>query len=468
MIKNNYNDSLPLALDIKIGSLKKICVATDIWRVIYPGVDYCEGKRNRDRFSFLLIIIFNLYKIWSSSKYEYVAYSRNRNDYVSTSRYNPSNISFKAMQHITKLLISEGLVSHKIGFYSHESKNSRMKAAPMLIEMFTNMHNIPSPRLKNIKWNDTCAMSIKELKPVELLILRSEKTKQIKVNKEGKKKTVTKQGTKINYQDTPKTNQMRDELMQYNGILHNKEILFSSSVTADKAYVYYDVTKKTVKRTFNDGSWDSGGRFYGGFWQNCSSDLRKYILIEGRQTKEIDYKSHHIVILYSLVGKDYYDDSNYYGDAYTMEGSPQTEDTRTFFKQLMLSCINSKSELAAIKSMQFEINCSNKYGNKPLLLPAGMTISSAINSLKQKHEPISQYFFSGIGLKLQNIDSQITSGVLNDCTLNDIPVLSIHDSFICKKSDVDYVTIAMTRSMKSTILGLSGIDVTVKLKQLSY
>jgi len=46
------------------------------------------------------------------------------------------------------------------------------------------------------------------------------------------------------------------------------------------------------------------------------------------------------------------------------------------------------------------------------------------------HDRISMYFCSDIGLKLQYLDSQITSDILDYFLEREIPVLPIHDSYI--------------------------------------
>ena len=46
------------------------------------------------------------------------------------------------------------------------------------------------------------------------------------------------------------------------------------------------------------------------------------------------------------------------------------------------------------------------------------------------HDRISRYFCSDIGLKLQYLDSQITSDILDYFLDREIAVLPIHDSYI--------------------------------------
>lgn len=63
-----------------------------------------------------------------------------------------------------------------------------------------------------------------------------------------------------------------------------------------------DLTKRTLYRVFNHGSWESGGRLYGGWWQRIPSDLRKFITINGQPTCEWDFSNMQIAMLYAREG----------------------------------------------------------------------------------------------------------------------------------------------------------------------
>ena len=63
--------------------------------------------------------------------------------------------------------------------------------------------------------------------------------------------------------------------------------------------------------------------------------------------------------------------------------------------------------------------------------------------IEQKHSKIADQFYSGVGVKLQNIDSQIALGVVTHFAKKDIPVLPVHDSFIIAKEHKDDLGIVM-------------------------
>ena len=49
--------------------------------------------------------------------------------------------------------------------------------------------------------------------------------------------------------------------------------------------------ERTVRRIFNNGSFEEGGRFYGGWWERIPSRCRPHITIVGMPTVEMDYSA---------------------------------------------------------------------------------------------------------------------------------------------------------------------------------
>jgi hypothetical protein len=53
-----------------------------------------------------------------------------------------------------------------------------------------------------------------------------------------------------------------------------------------------------MHRVFNRGSFSRGGRFYASFQNVKKTTRRKDVTIDGRPTRELDYKSHHPNLIY--------------------------------------------------------------------------------------------------------------------------------------------------------------------------
>lgn len=186
---------------------------------------------------------------------------------------------------------------------------------------------------------------------------------------------------------------------------------------------------------FNDSSWDLGGRLYSSFdrginYQSIPSDLRKFIFINNQETVEIDYSGLHISMLYAQKGhtppKDPY--------------SFLSGEERQLAKFATLVMINSSSEkgiVATLEKRRDELH--NKQGLSPKkralkrALDTYSDFSSIIELIKENHATISDSFFSGAGIKLQNIDSAMALEIVYYFYQNGIPVLPMHDSFIIEK-----------------------------------
>ncbi|TPL51612.1 hypothetical protein [Mesorhizobium sp. B2-4-6] len=163
----------------------------------------------------------------------------------------------------------------------------------------------------------------------------------------------------------------------------------------------------SLYRVFNDGSFDHGGRFYGGWWQNVPKEYRRFITINGVPTVEIDFSSMQPAMLYAKIGQQIE------GDAYAIDGFPS--ELRPLVKTATLKMINAPGRIQA--------------PSRPAL-PEGISWKGLQQAILDKHEPIAEYFRSGEGIRLQRLDSDIAENVIMRMMNRGIPVLPIHDSFI--------------------------------------
>ncbi|WP_162141293.1 hypothetical protein [Paucidesulfovibrio longus] len=191
-----------------------------------------------------------------------------------------------------------------------------------------------------------------------------------------------------------------------------------------------------VRRVFNkidDTNFTHGGRFYGHFIQCLYNrrlgvdgkplKLREYILINGKKTVELDYNCLHANMLYARSNN-----KPFQGDAYTIKGY---EHWRNECKVAMLIVFNSENKDEAQKAFQKKIYDSNGF----LKNLTTEEIGTIFDGLMELHAPIAKWFFSGVGTRLQNIDSCIASNVLKFFTKQEKPCLPIHDSFIVWEED---------------------------------
>ncbi len=180
-------------------------------------------------------------------------------------------------------------------------------------------------------------------------------------------------------------------------------------------------------RVFNEEFW-LGGRFYGHWLQSVPSHLRKYATINGNRTVALDFSSLHIYICYAKKGI-----RPQKGDLYKLNVRGFNRDIA---KKVCLIAINARDRGAAFGALKAE---SDDRGWN--LTP--YQINRYIDAFAKKHEPISDYFFSGSGTAAQFIDSQIAQHILLNLMGQSVPCIPIHDGFIVEEQHEDKLADAM-------------------------
>lgn len=102
---------------------------------------------------------------------------------------------------------------------------------------------------------------------------------------------------------------------------------------------------------------------------------------------------------------------------------------------------------------------SNTYTIQQELLRKNITAKDILDQLLKAHPVLEKYLCSGVGIKLQNIDSNISNDLLAHFTKQGNPVLCIHDSYIIKERFRDELEDKMHETYRQY---LNGFDCTVK------
>lgn len=230
----------------------------------------------------------------------------------------------------------------------------------------------------------------------------------------------------IDYEDTEETNSHRQFIKEYEAFINT--FRFSSK---EGRY-----NRLTFKRVFNNGMFNEGGRFYSEY-QNLKSAVRAHtMLCNGEPLKEWDFKGMHINMLYSKKGLPYPSD-----DVYTIPGF---EHYRDLFKIALQIALNATTASKAVLGMNNHL-IINKVNLKEI---NGKVI---LEQFTKKHEPIKEYFFSGIGVHLQYLDSLICTKILTSAMEHKIPVLSVHDSFLAREKDTKFLCDLMEKYSKEVL-----------------
>ncbi len=230
-------------------------------------------------------------------------------------------------------------------------------------------------------------------------------------------------GRILDYRDTNDRRSMRNRLRRLNALLARTTLSLSPGHQVPPWQQKVLQTNKSMYRVFNRSRWNLGGRFFGGGWQGLPSADRKHLLIDGQPTVELDYKNNHVRMLYHRAGVDPV------GDIYEIPGRPGL---RQLGKAIILVALNAPDRKQAIGAVRNEVRQDPQLSDrvKAVREQTGMTLPQLYDEFLARHEPIAQYFGSGIGLHCQFLDSQIMDKILTHFTDLGIPALSMHDSLI--------------------------------------
>lgn len=382
----------------------------------------------------LMLVVTNLYLahhhsiITNAFTGVWVAFSRDKNRYKRPpERYRTHRVSHRYfVEIVTNWMVDQVYIEFIPGFYNRvtgESKQSRMRAASKLVSLIEQQQSTP------------VSSSISSYPEMEVIILKGAADK-------GKPKPLQ------DYQDTDETIRMRNELAAYN------EMIIAADIRINGVQI---TSKLDLRRIFNNGSFEEGGRYYGGAWQVASKADRKHMTINGDTAIELDYSGLHLRLLYN-----YYEGLECPDDPYDLTEYDYDLDLyRPLLKDAVLMMLNANTYQEARRAVQDKVNKTDTY---KALQP---DVPKLLKNVQDKHQALAKYFCSGIGTKLQRLDSQITEGILRGAVFHRAPVLPIHDSYMCSKKDGDLVTMLMEEVYRSMIKNLPVIKATTPLGEVT-
>ena len=374
----------------------------------------------------LRIILSDLYSTYKRDPKLCTGFARKHTDWTVRDRYNGQGIPRKIVDVVDALkkaryLRYEPGYSKKAG--DSKDQRSRIQPTKNLKDLFKRLEVTSSSIINNHKR--------------ETILLRDKDAED--------ENTVS-----IKYEDTPTTMRMRKVVESYNEMMlkHHVDVaslrkpIFEREHTNEKG----EVTKEVIPigpdhmftyRVFSrgDAKFRKHGRWYGGFWQRLPKkrvDLRRDIYIDGEPTDEIDFSGLHPTLLALEHGK------LLEGDKYDL-GRPvldtvKMSEQRSIVKELVLIAINAKSKSEAYAAY----NAQNK--DKTLEHPE---LDQLLAAFIEKYPFLKGELCSDKGIDLMYTDSQITEAVIKRFVEADKPILPIHDSYIVKQSDRNFLKVIM-------------------------
>ena len=382
------------------------------------------------------ILLLDLYVAWLDDPELSIGVGMSKSAFKTNSRYNALFISPKIIE-IINHAHAAGLIDKKTGS-EQSGKTTRIRATALLATAF--------------KQSDLSLLEMTQEYPNKEVIVLNQKE-----YKDEKEITKTVEYLDTDYQPI---GDMRQELQQYNALLWRTHI---DIPTRQKPFIgqpYWDreagktKTKrvrltqdnKFVRRVFYRANWNLGGRFHGGWWQNINSDLRKQIYINDRSTVEQDYSGLHVNLLYGLKGIQPPLEDHYEVEHLLLDFS--TKEQRKIVKGVVLNAINAnntKSAYAAFRQQQETGSREKSLKDKQL--------EALLKAFKRKHPKIQESLCSDKGVELMHMDGRITAKVIKHFTNKNIPILSIHDSYITQNQHTGELRKVMNKVVEEELNG---------------
>ena len=214
-------------------------------------------------------------------------------------------------------------------------------------------------------------------------------------------------GGTIEYEDNDLTNLYRNKMNLINQWIRNADLNYMEPFH-EKDKHNYDLDCRLLKRYFTRGSFKSGGRLFGGFWQQMKKVHRENLLIDGDDIEGLDYSQMSPKILYGYCGlvPEMGDCYHIKGYEYCRKGIKKVFNAMTFSNEPMTRFPKGINSLFPVKTRFKDVS----------------------DAIEKEHFRIAHMFYTGIGHYLQFMESQILVEVLLKLIDNGITALPVHDA----------------------------------------
>lgn len=425
-----------------------------------------RARRYDDQEKFLYSIkylIKELYRASRSIPSQYCPINKNKNWYSINNNYSDKMLGYQ-----TTMLVYENMI--KLGYIKEVSKGwnglnpslTRFKGLPKLNRKLREMRN----ELEVSLVPDLNANAVIMKNKVEMEN-RDPKTKE-------RNPTII-VSRRVPYEATDDTDTFNKSLRIINKTLLSswvdlrlpdsefkklRQRMATSTVERER---YIDFSNRTLRRSFSNNNWTSGGRYYGSWWlliPNKDFPYRSHITIDYKPTTEHDYSRMHPNMLYAREGVklSLSNADPYHRILETEEQNIADKPKVAIAKAMFNAMLNSEKPLKRYpREIQRDVTALKK--------KTGFYIQCGdlMKKITDSHSQIAKYFGTGIGLKLQYHDSLIAELVMLEFAKKRIPILPVHDSFICHHGYGDEVRQAMIKAYSMIV----GSDVTVKSTKIA-
>lgn len=289
-----------------------------------------------------------------------------------------------------------GLIRQTLGCTAPDGKAKRtvIRAAPRLIGMVT---------AHGLTINDLRVGRHREL---------------IQLNdRDGRRGAGSRKGICVAYEDTCRTERYRSEMRLINKWIGEAHLSYDKPLVRSRDGIH-SIHDRVMRRVFTRGSFGSGGRLFGGFWQPLKKAQRlDHMRIAGERIAELDFGQMCPRIAYGLVGATLSME-----DAYDIPGFEQDRDgIKIVFNAMMFR---------DTPMCKFPEGVRGMFSGKP-------KIAEVTGAIEAAHPALGEVFYTLAGHRLQFHESQIMVDLLFRLVDLGIVALPIHDAVLVASSKAD-------------------------------
>ncbi|WP_246790681.1 hypothetical protein [Bradyrhizobium diazoefficiens] len=225
----------------------------------------------------------------------------------------------------------------------------------------------------------------------------------------------------IAYRETAQSKKLTNQVRRINDFLREADIDVSgqddSGLSLGRDGQIIAPYRRSLRRIFNNGTWQHGGRLAGGFWLSMQRAERQRIRIDGQCVAEVDYRQLFPRLAYVRAGAPQPE-----GDLYDVFGDGTGRDG---CKKLMNALLFAKGPL------------KNWPEDTRQYFPGDINLRTAVEMFTAKHVPIAHLFGKGLGFQLMRIESDMLIEVLMELAIAGVTARPLHDAVLVAESHAD-------------------------------
>ena len=231
--------------------------------------------------------------------------------------------------------------------------------------------------------------------------------------------------------DSPEARRLLAEMRALNAWLASADIDWTGE--------RIDLGRRRLRRVFNNGSLNLGGRLWGGFWMNLPKDQRvQHLRINSEPVASLDFAHMGVTLAYSVAETDPPP-----GDLYAVPG---TGGSREGVKKVLNALLCSSRVPVRFPA-----------GTKAYF-PAGRKFADIREAIQRHHHALAPRFGTALALKLQYLESTVMVRSLLALSEQGVVGLPIHDALLVGVSNVSLAKEVLEASFREVTGRVGRVD----------